>query len=663
MITPMNKYSFLVFHSDYHQFITELGKMGVLHIAEIERNEELDSLSGLTSQLKEIQEVQKQLQEIGDTIEVRHKAKSAEIIVQEYRGVRKRLEELDHSMAESNKDIDRISPWGNFDYQDTEWFGKAGYRIHFFSKQLQGFDPVWEERYSLFEINRSRTTVYFLVIAPSHIEVKIDAELHDPVAKTINELHEELEVMKIEQSALMAMLASLASGSGEILEERIGSIEGELSLNQVYQNTIKESGDSLHILEGWAPGELEAEISHLAESNEAVCISSSSEYGELPPVQLKNGYFSRLFEPITRLFDLPNYTELDLTPFFAPFFVLFFGFCLGDAGYGIVLIMLGVIVKWRIGKRKNELRKIFTLAQFFGVATILFGLLSGTFFGMNLIDSGYTLTSDSLERLSDSGLSKSTYLQLQALEGEYFKNRSDFTSGIEKVLGENTDFSKNVFIKNAEAGLPFVRSFRHLMQEPLNMFYLALIIGALQIIFGIFVRVLNTIRRKGFKYAVSPVGWLILIITLLINALGLFDGPVLSYLFYGLLAISGVFILILNKPGEGIISRFGGGVWDSYGMITGLFGDLLSYIRLFALGISSAILGFVFNDISLQLLEVPWIGWLLFLIILVAGHSINLFLAVLGGFIHPMRLTFVEFYKNAGFEGGGKEYKPIIINN
>ena len=98
-------------------------------------------------------------------------------------------------------------------------------------------------------------------------------------------------------------------------------------------------------------------------------------------------------------------------------------------------------------------------------------------------------------------------------------------------------------------------------------------------------------------------------------------------------------------------------------MVTGVFGDLLSYIRLFALGISSAILGFVFNDISLQLLNIPYVGWLFFLILLLFGHSINLFLATLGGFIHPMRLTFVEFYKNAGFEGGGKEYKPFIIKN
>jgi V/A-type H+-transporting ATPase subunit I len=201
------------------------------------------------------------------------------------------------------------------------------------------------------------------------------------------------------------------------------------------------------------------------------------------------------------------------------------------------------------------------------------------------------------------------------------------------------------------------------MQEPLSMFYLSILIGAMQIIFGIFVKVMNITRRRGFRYALSSVGWLVLIIALVLRGTGVMESAALTYIWYGLLGVAGLFILVLNKPGEGIIARVGGGIWDSYNMVTGIFGDLLSYIRLFALGISSAILGFVFNDISLQLLSIPWIGWLFFLVILIAGHSINLFLATLGGFIHPMRLTFVEFYKNAGFEGGGKEYKPFSINN
>ncbi|HSL85593.1 MAG TPA: hypothetical protein VK861_01515, partial [Bacteroidales bacterium] len=81
----------------------------------------------------------------------------------------------------------------------------------------------------------------------------------------------------------------------------------------------------------------------------------------------------------------------------------------------------------------------------------------------------------------------------------------------------------------------------------------------------------------------------------------------------------------------------------------------------FALGISSSILGFVFNQISLQLLAVPYVGWLFFLVLLLFGHSLNLAIATLGSFVHPMRLTFVEFYKNAGFKGGGVEYKPFRI--
>jgi V/A-type H+-transporting ATPase subunit I len=101
------------------------------------------------------------------------------------------------------------------------------------------------------------------------------------------------------------------------------------------------------------------------------------------------------------------------------------------------------------------------------------------------------------------------------------------------------------------------------------------------------------------------------------------------------------------------------GLWELYG-ITGFFGDLLSYIRLFALGISSAILGFVINNIAGQFREgFGWAGIPLFVVFMVVGHTANLLIAALGAFVHPMRLTFVEFYKNAGFAGGGKPYKPL----
>ena len=95
-------------------------------------------------------------------------------------------------------------------------------------------------------------------------------------------------------------------------------------------------------------------------------------------------------------------------------------------------------------------------------------------------------------------------------------------------------------------------------------------------------------------------------------------------------------------------------------MITGILGDLLSYIRLFALGIASAILGFVFNSLAVSMSgDIPVVSVLIMIIILAIGHAINIFMSGLGAFVHPMRLTFVEFYKNAGFTGGGRKYQPF----
>lgn len=129
---------------------------------------------------------------------------------------------------------------------------------------------------------------------------------------------------------------------------------------------------------------------------------------------------------------------------------------------------------------------------------------------------------------------------------------------------------------------------------------------------------------------------------------------------YVVAGVAGSFIFLFNNLKRNIFINIGAGLWDTYNTATGLLGDTLSYIRLFALGISSAVLGLVFNDLAVNMSgDIPVVKQLVMLIILLFGHSVNLFMAGLGSFVHPMRLTFVEFYKNAGFEGGGKKYQPF----
>jgi len=238
---------------------------------------------------------------------------------------------------------------------------------------------------------------------------------------------------------------------------------------------------------------------------------------------------------------------------------------------------------------KPEIKPILSLAQFLGIGTIIFGILTGTFFGINLLNV--------------------------------------------EVLGK----------------------FRNIMLDSQKIFYLALAIGLFQILFGLVIKAINSIRMFGWQYALPSIGWFILILCILDLALLKLATVVTGYLVYAALAL----IVFWSDPKAGILARIGKGIWDLYG-ITGIFGDVLSYIRLFALGISSAILGFVINTIGLQILgSAPVIGPIMFVVFLIIGHAANLMISSLGAFVHPMRLTFVEFYKNAGFIGGGKEYKPF----
>jgi len=665
MITPMKKYAFLVFHRDYDSFLNELGELGLLHVIERSNGERDDHLDALESRMERAQEVLKVLTDAGEEYPeaeaVTPKADTLSGTLDEVEEKEESIDILGHEIEELKKERDRILPWGNFEPAAVNGLKESGFHPYFFKTTTHQFEQDWETRENLFVINRTDGNVYFLLLEPWGETPEINAELEKSFGRSLEEVQALLTEKESQSEELRREVAGLSRTIPDLIRDQLSRLENEISILHVYMDTRCASEDTLRILEGWVPAESEEKVLKLSEKSGVICLESKPEAGESPPVKLRNKRFSRLFEPISNLFDLPSYGELDLTPYFAPFFMLFFGFCLGDAGYGVFFIIFAAILKL---KAKKEFRPILSLTQYLGVATILFGLLSGTFFGVNLIDSGYTLTESSITELESSGVPSTVIRELEGQEGVYHKNRADYLAALEQEIGAGqVDTYSKELIKSAEAGIPIVRRFRHLMQDSLSMFYLAILIGGIQIIFGIFIRVFNTTRQAGFRYALPTVGWLILITALLLKAAGAFDRAPFVYIFYAMAGIAGVFIFILNKPGAGVVARIGGGIWDSYNMVTGVFGDLLSYIRLFALGISSAILGFVFNDISLQLLNVPYVGWLLFLILLLAGHSINLFLATLGGFIHPMRLTFVEFYKNAGFTGGGKSYVPFKLNN
>ena len=351
------------------------------------------------------------------------------------------------------------------------------------------------------------------------------------------------------------------------------------------------------LLEGWAPSERVEEIKHFLSESEVYYEIAEPKPEENVPICLNNKGFFRLFEPIMRLYMLPKYNELDLTPFFAPFFMLFFGLCLGDSGYGLFMLLAVTIYRLIAKNITATMKPVLTLVQLLGVSTMACGLLTGTCFGFNLY----------------------------------------------------------------EIQLPFFQSLKETISlDNQQMFNLSLILGGVQIIFGMILKAVNQSIQFGFKYAVGTIGWLLILVSTAIAfaAPGFMSMGGNIHLIF--LALGGLMAYLYNSPDKNIFVNLGLGLWDSYNMATGLLGDILSYVRLFALGLSGGILASVFNSLAVGMSPDNVIaGPIVMVLIFVIGHAINIFMNVLGAMVHPMRLTFVEFFKNAGYEGGGKEYKPF----
>lgn len=275
--------------------------------------------------------------------------------------------------------------------------------------------------------------------------------------------------------------------------------------------------------------------------------------------------------------------------------------------------------------------------------TVFFAPFFALFFGFGMNDMGYGIVlfagATVIKFWHKPKINKS-YLNLVQLLGIIsflfaFITGNFFGFSLAEIPG--LSFLKNFFLKDKQ------------------IFTLAIAIGFIQILLGMVLQGINRMIKFGFRYGLPQVGWIMLILHL-VNMFYFKVWPLYAHIdIYVGLAL----IIFFANPDAGFFKGIGTGIWELFG-ITGLMGDLLSYIRLFALGVSSAILALVINNIAWQVEKVKYVGPILFLIILLFGHTLNLFVASLGAFVHTMRLTFVEFYKNAGFTGGGNPYKPFI---
>jgi V/A-type H+-transporting ATPase subunit I len=430
------------------------------------------------------------------------------------------------------------------------------------------------------------------------IAFEIEAEQHIFPNRPIHEITAEMEQVNA-QTGLINQQFKNYSLQIPALKSFYNEANNSFTLEKVKLNTKNEADNKIKIVDGWIPKEKEPELIAFLDQTKTYYITSDPSEEDNVPVLLKNNKFAKLYEPIGSLFSLPVYSEMDLTFCFAPFYTLFYGMCQADAGYGLLLFLVATFGKLKI--KMGELRPIFTLIQILSVSTFIFGILSGSFFGIEL----------------------------------------------------------------AKVNWPFLSWMNGRYLDSTTLFYLSMKIGVVHILYALSIKAYRKIRLEGWLYGINTLGWITVFVSIIIyhffvkGTAGI--DPAFAKTVYNIFFLLGaIMIMFFSDPKKNPLVNFGMGIWDAYGMITGVFGDILSYIRLFALGTSGAILGLVFNNIALNMSpDIPVVGQIIFIMIVGFGHGINLFMSSLGAFVHPMRLTFIEFYKNAGFAGGGKPYKPF----
>jgi V/A-type H+-transporting ATPase subunit I len=341
------------------------------------------------------------------------------------------------------------------------------------------------------------------------------------------------------------------------------------------------------------------------------CLVEDPAPGEDVPVSITLPPLVRPVQMLVNMFGLPPYAAFDPSPFLVFGFLLFFGMCFGDVGYGLML-MGG---SWYIMRKTRPYVGLYNFGKLLFMAsipTLFFGFIFGSFFG---------------------DLYKEQYLGA----GNPMLRLMTFTTIVDPV------------------------------EDPVKILLLALVIGVLNQFYAIGLKMYGHIKQgdntsaicDGLLWLITLPGFIILVVPMMVSVPAWLIS--IGWILFG----AGALGLVLTQGREqknpiarlmtGVVSLYG--IVGSYG-ITAFIGDTMSYCRLLALGLTTSIVAMAFNMIANLLRPIPYVGIVLFIVVVIGAHIFNFFISVLGAFVHSMRLILVEFFGRF-YEGGSKPFQPL----
>ncbi len=536
-----------------------------------------------------------------------------------------RLSALARELASTKSEIDKndaliatLRPWNAFpaDMQKYQLSKHVKYFTGLIAssdvEKLQSIDATAE--YQLFNEGLLRTCVVACPIdeakSVANFLKSLDwtdfafPKMSGTPAQAMEELSEHNRTLLARKVELEAAINEAATGQNALVE---GAYDAAvIERDRALASAELSRSSATFQLEGWLP---EDQANAVESAIEAVTDAyyldiREPEEGEIPPSFVENKPLVSPFEQVTNLYSRPDPNGIDATPYMMPFYVLLFGLMLSDTGYGIVLsILTAIFIKL---KKPTGMSGGFARVLFWGgISTIVWGALVGTIFGM------------------------------------------DFDT----LLGTNNIFP--LFVDP--------------MSEPIGMLILCFGLGVIHILFGVALKMKLSFSRGDWQSAIfDSLSWILIVMGLIVYAVpSAVQGvpAVVATIGLGMAGLGALMILLFKgRANKNPIMRTLSGLGELY-QVTGYLSDILSYARLFALGIATGVIASVFNELCKMLMGSPILvlrilGIIVACALLVALHGFNIAINTLGAFVHCARLQYVEFYGKF-YEPGGRTFRPL----
>ena len=606
MIEQMKKITLFASEKNRLETISALRDCGVMHIIDLaakseEAISEQKALSSLELVLSSLDEKVGKKDKVED-LEL-DDARFDEMISSSLSAIEEK-KMLQDKLLRLKVERDRIAPYGDFLPEDISFLSEKGIKLFFYAAGKKEKEAIaLDEENTIITLKEGKQVFFCSVGHP--LKKGSGATLFMLPEKGLGELSAEILSSEKRIEELDGILSSFVPYR-KMVRKAISKRKENIVFERAKSTLLNDDG-IIHIT-GYVPASMQQDFKDCAKENGWAYLIDDPSDEDNPPTLIKYKGFVRIVKPVFDILGtVPGYRESDISSYFLVFFSLFFAMIVGDAGYGLIFLLVGIFMNIR-SKKASDLN---ILVYVLSITTIVWGALTGTWFGSAAILEGFPF----LQRLVIPAI-----------------------TNFPEVMGVDADWAQNMVMK------------------------FCFILGAVQLSLACVLNIIHKVPKKDLSW-VADLGWLIDVILLYFLVLYLVIGAECNFQAV-VIGVSIGFVLVCvfgaQAPGvpfaEGLKAGLGG-FFTTFLNTVSCFSNIMSYIRLFAVGMASLAIAQSFNDMGAGLLGGVTIP--LGLLVILVGHALNLVMGLLSVVVHGVRLNLLEFSGQLGMEWSGYNYEPF----